>query len=90
MAMKKIIYTALTLTLTTLAGCYTQEPLAKQTPRNNKTYEIEYLFEHDGCKVYRFEDRGRDVYFTNCAGEVIGLTDSTQIRNPTKIIRKNK
>ena len=85
--MKIMMYAALMCTL--FAACYTQEPISRQTPRNNKTYEVEYLFEHEGCRVYRFEDKGRDVYFTNCRGEAISMTDSTQIRNATKILRKN-
>jgi hypothetical protein len=28
------------------------------------------LLEVDGCKVYRFEDGNRDVYFTTCKGQV--------------------
>lgn len=83
--MRSAFFTGIALVFIT--GCYTQEPIAKQTPRNNTTYEVEYLFEYDGCKVYRFEDKGRDVYFTNCQGETIGMTDSTQIRNTTNIKR---
>lgn len=58
-----------------------QIPLAKGKSENNKTYDVEYLFEHDGCKVYRFYDRGNCVYFTNCRGEAIAKTDSTEERN---------
>jgi hypothetical protein len=83
--MKNMIFALLAFSV--FVGCYTQEPIARQAPRNNKTYEVEYLFEHDGCKVYRFEDRGRDVYFTSCRGETVSMTDSTQIRNRTE--RKN-
>ena len=62
-------------------GCATQIPLKEEKSQNNKTYEVDYLFEHDGCKVYRFYDRGNYVYFTNCRGEAIVKTDSTEIRN---------
>ena len=58
-----------------------QMPLKTQEPENNQTYKVDYLFEHDGCKVYRFYDRGNCVYFTNCKGDVIVKTDSTQVRN---------
>ncbi len=42
--------------LVLLASCgrYASRPLQKQKADNNKTYQVEYLFEHDGCKVYRF------------------------------------
>ncbi len=63
------------------AGCATQIPLKEGKSQNNKTYEVDYLFEHDGCKVYRFYDKGNYVYFTNCRGEAIVKTDSTEIRN---------
>lgn len=33
-----------------------------------KTYQVDKLFEVDGCRVYRFEDGGHSRYFTNCSG----------------------
>jgi hypothetical protein len=64
-----------------LTGCATQEPLQTKKSDNNKTFEVDYLFEHEGCKVYRFYDLGKYVYFTNCNGEAIVKTDSTELRN---------
>jgi hypothetical protein len=69
------------------AGCYTQRPIVKQAPENNVTYKVEYLFEHEGCKVYRFYDRGQYVYFTNCNGQAIAKTDSTTVTNTVKVTR---
>lgn len=69
-----------------LASCAYQIPLRKTHSDNNRTYEVEYLFEHDGCKVYRFHDRGNYVYFTNCAGEAIARTDSAAVTNTTRKI----
>ncbi len=37
-------------------------PIKKQ-----EDYNVRFLFEVDGCRVYRFED-ARYVYFTNCKG----------------------
>lgn len=62
-------------------SCYTSYPITTEEPKNNVTYTVDYLFEHDGCKVYRFYDRGEYIYFTNCNGEAIRKTDSTSIRN---------
>ncbi|MEP7372569.1 MAG: DUF4884 domain-containing protein [Chitinophagaceae bacterium] len=62
-------------------GCATGIPLQTKESENNKTYNVDYLFEHDGCKVYRFYDHGNYVYFTNCRGEAIAKTDSTEVRN---------
>jgi len=84
---KLAILTALSIIL---AGCFAQRPLASEQPKNNKTYEVEYLFEHDGCKVYRFSDFGNWVYFTNCNGETVSIADSAQVRNTIKADKKNR
>ena len=31
-------------------------------------FAIQLLFEHDGCKVYRFSDGGRFIYYSSCNG----------------------
>jgi Domain of unknown function (DUF4884) len=62
-------------------SCTRQIPVSKVTPENNKTYQVDFLFEHDGCKVYRFRDYGNSVYFTNCNGDVTSIkSDTTEIR----------
>lgn len=62
-------------------SCTRQIPISKVTPENNKTYQVDFLFEHDGCKVYRFRDYGNSVYFTNCNGDVTSIkSDTTEIR----------
>jgi hypothetical protein len=66
-----------------ISGCF---PKALETlpPENNESYRVSYLFEHDGCKVYRFRDRGNWVYFTNCLGDVTSIqSDSTATRTRT-------
>lgn len=69
------------LFLVGLFSCSVQRPIVSQAPDNNETYKVHYLFEHDGCKVYRFYDRGNYVYFTNCTGDVTAIAnDSTEIR----------
>ena len=37
---------------------------------NNALFNVELLFEVDGCKVYRFQDGGRSRYFSTCQGSV--------------------
>jgi hypothetical protein len=50
---------------------------------------VEYLFEHDGCKVYCFYDRGHYVYFTNCNNVVTSMEcDSTDTHAVTTIEQK--
>ena len=85
--MKKFL---LYLSILLLTSCVTEQPLTTQPPDNNQTYKVDYLFEHDGCKVYRFYDRGNYVYFTNCKGETIAKDDSLEVRNTTKILKNNK
>lgn len=62
-------------------SCIIRRPVASFTPENNRTYNIHYLFEHDGCRVYRFQDMRNYVYFTNCTGDVTSIQrDSTEVR----------
>lgn len=35
----------------------------------NSDFKIEFLFEHDGCKIYRFYD-GKYIYWTDCKGKM--------------------
>lgn len=65
-------------------ACTESRYIYKQPADNNLKYKVEYLFEHDGCRVYRFRDMGYYVYFTNCTGESISKPDSSSsIRNRT-------
>lgn len=38
---------------------------------NKDNFNVEFLFQKDECKVYRFKDDGRNHYFTNCNGETM-------------------
>jgi hypothetical protein len=68
------------VTVLVLSGCFTPRiPLYTKPVQNNKDYVISYLFEHDGCKVYRFVDMGEYVYFTSCNGETSYRADSTTV-----------
>lgn len=56
-------------------------PIVKEKPYNNQTYKVEYLFEHDGYRVFRFYDKGNYVYFTTPAGMTTAIkNDSTRHR----------
>jgi len=69
-------------------SCGGGRPVARQISDNNETYKVDYLFEHDGCKVYRFYDQGSYVYFTNCTGDVTAIsTDSVATRIETHVKR---
>ena len=78
--MKTINKTIAGMLFLVFTGC-SGVPLTIKSPENNNTYNVEYLFEYEGCKVYRFYDRGEYIYFTNCQGDVTSFaSDSTKTR----------
>lgn len=58
-----------------LFGACTNEPMSKERLGKDDGFEVEYLFEKDGIKVYRFYDNGRTHYFTT-GGETISTQTS--------------
>ena len=55
-----------------MTGC---EKEAQSTNRtSNSAVSVDLLFEHDGCKIYRFYDNGRSHYFVKC--ENVKLADT--------------
>ena len=46
-----------------LSGCL-GEPQSTENTGKNGEFHVEYLFEKDGIKMYRFYDGGRFHYFT--------------------------
>ena len=47
----------------------TKEQIRKQNYEQRlKDYDVQFLFECNGVKVYRFEDHGARYYFTNANG----------------------
>jgi hypothetical protein len=49
-----------------LSGCVNEAQESVQTGN----FTIEFLFEKDGCKMYRFKDGRRYIYWSNCEGKV--------------------
>jgi hypothetical protein len=45
-------------------------PPVNTSQSNNPAFQLDKLFTHDGCTVYRFEDAAHYHYFTDCAGSV--------------------
>jgi len=64
--MKKVLI-SLTLGLILFTSCKREPTEVVKT--NNTNFNVELLFEVDGCKVYRFWDGGYK-YFTTCNGSV--------------------
>lgn len=92
-AMKKNISPLLLLALACigLSACFTQRSVSVSKAVNNPDYTVSYLFEHDGCRVYRFYDTysGSYVYFTT-QGDVTAIpNDSTRQQTVTYRHRDN-
>jgi Domain of unknown function (DUF4884) len=82
--MSKLILLPIFTIIITFSSCITHyKAISEQKPTNNPTYEVAYLFEHEGCKVYRFLDGKQCVYFTNCNGEAMVFDTTSVIKNTT-------
>lgn len=74
--MKKLTLIATALLLTSCGGDPDQVPESYVMTENY--YPVHFLFEHEGCKVYKFSDGGRVVYYTNCDGSTSWETTRSQ------------
>lgn len=70
-----LLFTVVTMLIVGLSSC--ASPIYSRPAENNQGYTVDYLFEHDGCKVYRFRDGNSWVYFTNCTGNVTSITSDS-------------
>ncbi len=50
------------------AGCG-KDPI-KTANTNNKEIKVEIMFEYDGCRMYRFDSGGRNIYYARCGSDV--------------------
>ena len=76
--MKKII--GLLLISISLVSCYGDG--IEKSKTNNDDYDVTYLFEKDGVRVYRFSDGLNYHYFTS-RGETITTQSSGSGKNQT-------
>jgi len=51
-------------------SCKKTELKNSQELITNGSFQLEFLFEQNGCKMYRFEDNGRFIYWTDCQGKI--------------------
>ena len=72
--MKRILtfYTIIIVLGAMLFGACSNDPMSKERLGKDDGFEVEFLFEKDGVKVYRFFDVGRYHYFTT-GGETISV-----------------
>lgn len=79
------LFVFLLLVMNGLTSCFSSKALSISESDNNPSYVVSYLFEHDGCRVYRFYDRRSHsyVYFTT-QGDVTSIpNDSTRQQTVT-------
>jgi hypothetical protein len=72
-----------------LYGCSVDPEQIEKT--SNQKIKVDFLFEKDGCRIYRFVDGGHCVYWTNCKGNLNweqGGKNKTQYQNEI-IVRDN-
>lgn len=71
--MKKLVASLALFSLAALLlyACDVTRAVSSAKPENNETYTVHYLFEYDGCKVYRFRDMDNYVYFINASGSIV-------------------
>jgi len=65
---KTFAFAYVLLAVVLLSGCFKdQDP--KEIIQNGN-FTVEFLFEQNGCKMYRFKDGGRYIYWSDCQGKV--------------------
>lgn len=87
--MKNLVYIS---AIILFSSCMSGTPLLKMESDNNKTYKIDYLFEQDGNKMYRFYDNGNYVYFTTSSNTdsslVTSITNDSIAKQTITIVNK--
>ncbi|HJF92782.1 MAG TPA: DUF4884 domain-containing protein [Mediterranea massiliensis] len=81
----------LALACISFSACFVQRSVSVSKAVNNPDYTVSYLFEHDGCRVYRFYDTysGSYVYFTTQGDATSIPNDSTRQQTVTYRHRNN-
>ena len=65
--MKRFYKAMIILTAIGLQAC-SETPVKSDVVGNG--VDLDLLFEHDGCRVYRFYDYKNPHYFTDCRGSI--------------------
>lgn len=61
-----LAFASLLLAAVLFTGCVKD---AKESVQN-ENFTVEFLFEQNGCKMYRFRDGSRYIYWSDCQGRV--------------------
>lgn len=70
--MKKLLQLSILFLLTitmTAESCEVGNQLERHET-TNEHFKVDLLFEKDSCKIYRFTDQGRDIYWSDCRGKM--------------------
>ncbi len=59
-------------------GACTNEPISSERVGKDSEIKVDYLFQKDGVKVYRFLDGGRVHYFTTNGETISTQTEGKQ------------
>lgn len=54
-----------------------------QEIKQSGSFQVEMLFENDGCKMYRFEDAGKYIYYSKCSNDFNGNVSNQTSWNET-------
>ncbi len=85
--MKKFTLVLALASLMILTGC-TKAGTQVQTDGAKHDFDVQFLFETDGVKVYRFFDAGEYIYFTNSNGMTSYKTSGKYSERKTSLNNK--
>lgn len=63
-----------------VAACNPAKPIDTEKT-DNVEISVGLLFEHDGCKMYRFKDNGNFVYYSSCNRPIVSFRKQTCGKN---------
>ncbi len=63
-----LLFIAIAVAVFLLVSC-SKKPLSSN-PTENPKFDVDVLFDYDGCRVYRFYDKGYPVYFVRCGRSI--------------------
>ena len=81
----------MTLSLIAMAcsACVTATPPVASSPSNNSEIEVQTLFIHDGCTVFRFYDVGYH-YYARCDGAHAGVATMSNVTCGRNCVRQEE
>lgn len=85
--MKEKLSTIL-LGLLIFSGCTVEAQRVDST--SNAKFQVALLFEHEGCRAYRFWDAGRPIYYTSCRGSTAWTQRNGKTHRPVEVPSENE